>query len=312
MFKVYVDGQHGTTGLLVHERLEKHPFVDVLKIEYAERHNQQRREALLNEADVVFLCLPDDGARESVALIKNSKTKVIDASTAHRVHPDWVYGFPELSKKHRQNIEEAQYLTNPGCHATAAISILYPLIQKGVLRSDAALSFFSLTGYSGGGKQMIKTYQEMENKAYQAPMQYSLNLKHKHVPEIMKQSGLEKEPVFMPIVGNFERGLAVTIPFFDHIFTVPMTKTTCWNYLREYYKEEAYIRVHCLDDDINLIDGRMDIQCNNQTNNIDIFVYGQESQFQCIACLDNLGKGASGAAIQNMNIMLKLKENTGL
>ncbi len=312
MYKVYVDGQHGTTGLLVNERLENHPNVSLLKIDYHERHNLEARKALLNEADIVFLCLPDLAAKESVAMITNPMTKVIDASTAHRTHAEWTYGFAELSDEHRQAIRTSKRLSNPGCHATAAISILYPLIQAKILDADTSLSFFSLTGYSGGGKQMIETYQTTTDMAYQAPMQYALNLSHKHVPEIMVQAGLKQRPIFMPIVGNFERGLAVTVPLTLDAFKKTMTKQMCASILQEHYKDAHYVRVHCADDDASLIENRMNIQMNNYTNYLDIFVFGNDTQLQCIACLDNLGKGASGAAIQNMNIMLGLEENTGL
>ena len=312
MFKVYVDGQHGTTGLLVNERLEKHPKVKLLKIDYKERHNMEQRKKLLNEADIVFLCLPDDAAKESASMITNPETKIIDASTAHRIHEKWAYGFAELSDDHRKKIEHTQRLSNPGCHATAAISVLFPLIKAGIIDSQTNLSMFSITGYSGGGKQMMATYNENIDGAYNAPMQYALDLDHKHVPEIMTHSGLGKRPLFMPVVSNFERGLAVTIPIFKEELKKTLTREACAKALQDHYKDAHFVRVHSVDDTSTLIDRRMNIQMNNDTNYLDIFIYGNETQFQFIACLDNLGKGASGAAIQNMNIMLGLKENTGL
>jgi N-acetyl-gamma-glutamyl-phosphate reductase len=312
MFKVYVDGQHGTTGLLVNERLEKHPNVKLLKIDYNERHNSEQRKKLLNEADVVFLCLPDEAAKESVSMITNPETKVIDASTAHRTHADWAYGFAELSQAHRKKIQGTHRLSNPGCHATAAISILYPLIQAGIMDGDMDISLFSITGYSGGGKQMIETYKNSTDLAYEAPMQYALDLNHKHVPEIMTQAGLNHRPIFMPVVSNFERGLAVTIPVFRQALKKRVTREECALILKDHYKDAHFVRVHEIDDEEALVDKRMHIQMNNDSNYLDLFIYGNETQFQFIACLDNLGKGASGAAIQNMNIMLGIEENTGL
>ena len=312
MYKVYVDGQHGTTGLLVNERLAKHNKVEVLTIPFEERHNKERRVQLLNEADIVFLCLPDDAAKESVSLITNPKTKIIDASTAHRVDDQWVYGLPELSKEHKEKVKGAKRLSNPGCHATAAISALYPLIQKGIISDKLQLSMFSITGYSGGGKQMIQTYETTHEVAYKAPRQYALNLDHKHVPEIMKQAGLNKKPIFMPIVSSFERGLAVTIPLSKEQMLKAMTKDEVTNLYKEYYKDTMYIRVHDTDDTEALVDNCVDVQGNNNTNYLDIFVYGNEEQIQIISRLDNLGKGASGAAIQNMNLMLGIDESESL
>jgi len=312
MFKVYVDGQHGTTGLLVNERLEKHPLVEILEIPFEERHNKALRIELLNKADVVFLCLPDDAAKESASLVTNSKTKIIDASTAHRTHDDWVYGLPELSKNHLELIKGSQHLSNPGCHASASIAALYPLVSKGIISKELQISIFSITGYSGGGKQMIHKYEHTDSMAYKAPRQYALSLEHKHVPEIMKRAGLVKKPIFMPVVSNFARGLAVTIPLAIDQLNKPMDKNQLVKFYKEYYKDAHYINVHDADNMDELVDNCMHIQGSNDTNYLDLFVYGNEEQIQIIARLDNLGKGASGAAIQNMNIMLGIDETTGL
>ncbi len=312
MFKVYVDGQHGTTGLLVNERLEQHPLVEVLTIPYEERHNKDMRIQLLNEADIVFLCLPDDAAKEAAQLVANPETKIIDASTAHRTHEDWTYGFAELSKGHLKAVQGAKRLSNPGCHATASIAALYPLIQGRILEDDLQLTIFSLTGYSGGGKQMIETYKTTDAIAYKAPRQYALSMNHKHIPEIMVRSGLKKKPLFAPIVANFERGLAVTIPFAVDQMKKPMTKEDLADFYKDFYKDAHYIRVHEADNVDSLVDNCIHVQGNNDTNYLDIFVYGNEDQIQVISRLDNLGKGASGAAIQNMNIMLGIDETTGL
>lgn len=312
MFKVYVDGQHGTTGLLVNERLADHPRVQVLTIPFEERHNKELRIQLLNEADIVFLCLPDEAAKEAASLVTNPETKVIDASTAHRVNEEWTYGLPELSVDHRKAVMQTSRLSNPGCHATASIAALYPLISSGILDPELQLTIFSLTGYSGGGKKMIHNYKHTDSIAYKAPRQYALGMNHKHIPEIMKQSGLSKKPLFAPIVSNFERGLAVTIPFAIEQMTKTMTKEELSDFYKEYYKDAGFVRVHEADCIESLVDNCVHIQGNNDTNYLDIFVYGNEDQIQVIARLDNLGKGASGAAIQNMNIMLGLDETTGL
>jgi len=337
MFKVYVDGQHGTTGLLVNERLKNHPKVEILDIPFEERHNKELRIQLLNEADVVFLCLPDDAAKESVALITNPKTKIIDASTAHRVDENWTYGLPELNAQQRVAIEQATYVTNPGCHSTAAIIALYPLIQEGILSHEAQLTLLSVTGYSGGGKQMIETYEKTLELAYKAPRQYAFNMNHKHIPEMMKYARLETQPLFMPIVSNFERGLAVTVPLAKSQLNIGgqqkdnqqkdiqskdiqpknnqpknIQPKDIVEIYKRYYADSYFIQVHELNDPSGLVDGGFNVQGCNQTNNLDLYVYGNDEQFHIISRLDNLGKGASGAAIQNMNIMLGIDEKTGL
>ncbi len=312
MFKVYVDGQHGTTGLLVNERLEKHPEAQILKIPFEERHNKELRIKLLNDADVVFLCLPDDAAREAAAMVTNPETRIIDASTAHRINDDWAYGLPELSNGHLDRVKNGKRLSNPGCHATAAIAALYPLVSGGVISPELQLSIFSITGYSGGGKKMIETYETTDEVAYQAPRQYALSLEHKHVPEIIARAGLSKRPLFMPVVSNFARGLAVTIPVALDQLSKSMTKETLAAYLQDYYEGTTFIRVHDADDSEALVDNCVHVQQNNDTNYLDLYVYGNDSQIQIISVIDNLGKGASGAAIQNMNIMMGLDETMGL
>lgn len=312
MFKVYVDGQHGTTGLLVRERLLQHPMVQLLEIDYNSRHDVNVRQSLMNQADVVFLCLPDDAAKASVKMIQNPSACIIDASTAHRIDETWAYGFPELSESHRDHIKSNKRVSNPGCHATAAIGLIYPLIQKGILKSDEPLAFYSITGYSGGGKKMIHTYETSDNMVYQAPRQYALNLNHKHVKEMMKQSGLENKPLFTPIVSNYKRGLAVTIPLYKTSLMNVNSAEAISEFYKDYYKVENFVRVFQGNSDKPLVDGAINIQGCNDTNRLDIMIYDNEDQIQLIARLDNLGKGASGAAIQNMNIMLGLDESLGL
>ncbi|WP_292466250.1 N-acetyl-gamma-glutamyl-phosphate reductase [Methanolobus sp.] len=312
MYKIYVDGQHGTTGLLVNERLAEHPQVEILEIPYEERHNRELREKLLNEADLVFLCLPDEAVEDTVSLIINPNTKIIDASTANRINEVWAYGLPELSAGHKEKITGASKVSNPGCHATASIVALYPLVEEGIITRETAVPLFSITGYTGGGKQMIQTYETTEERAYKAPRQYALGLNHKHVPEIRVHSGLNVNPMFMPVVSNYPRGLAVTLPLSVKDLEKPMTKTDMYELYQKYYGDSIFIRVHNVDETDDLVDNAFDVQGSNDTNYHDLYIYGNKDQIQVISRLDNLGKGASGAAIQNMNIMLGMDETTGL
>lgn len=312
MYNIYVDGQHGTTGLLVNDRLKKHPKVKVIEVPYEKRRNIKVRKEALNDADMVFLCLPDEGAKESVALIDNEKVKVIDASTAHRIDNDFIYGFPELSRKHRDKIAKAKRVSNPGCHATAAIGILYPLVYHKIIDATSIMTMMSITGYSGGGNKMMAQYQNMEDSRILAPRQYGLTLEHKHIPEMMKYSGLSKKPLFMPIVGNFERGIGLSIPIHKEMCKKDSTPYEIMEIVKNHYQNEYFFHVHKYNEENGIFLHTFDIQQNKDTNRFDIFSYGNEEAFQMISCIDNLGKGASGAAIQNMNIMLGLDERLGL
>ncbi|QLC49264.1 N-acetyl-gamma-glutamyl-phosphate reductase [Methanolobus zinderi] len=312
MYKIYVDGQHGTTGLLVNERLANHPEVEILEIPYEKRHDRELRKNLLNEADLVFLCLPDEAVEDTVGLVTNPNTKIIDASTANRINDSWAYGLPELSAAHREKVAGASRVSNPGCHATASIVALYPLVEEGIISKETAVPLFSITGYTGGGKKMIETYETTELQAYKAPRQYALGLTHKHVPEIMVQSGLKVNPILMPVVSNFPRGLAVTLPLSVKDLEISVTKQALYELYRKYYGDSIFIRVHVVDETEDLVDNAFDVQGSNDTNYLDLYIYGNEEQIQVISRLDNLGKGASGAAIQNMNIMLGMDETTGL
>jgi len=312
MYKVYVDGQHGTTGLLVNERLADHPQVEILEIPYEKRHDRELRKKLLNEADLVFLCLPDEAVAEAVSLITNPDTKIIDASTANRVNEAWAYGLPELSAAHRNKIAGASRVSNPGCHATASIVALYPLLEEGIISRETAAPLFSITGYTGGGKKMIETYETTKERAYKAPRQYALGLNHKHVPEIMVHSGLKVKPIFMPVVSNYPRGLAVTLPLSVKDLEKPLTKQGLHELYQKYYGDSTFIRIHTVDETKDLVENAFDVQGSNDTNYLDLYIYGNEEQIQVLSRLDNLWKGASGAAIQNMNIMLGMDETTGL
>lgn len=313
MFNVYVDGQYGTTGLKIQEYLSKHENVELLTIDYEKRRDLQTRKKYMNEADSVFLCLPDQAAREAVKLVENNKTKIIDASTAHRTNDDWAYGIPELDPQQREKIRNSKRVSVPGCHATASILALAPLVNKGIVPSDYPVSIFSVTGYSGGGKDTIARYETSNRKTYlEIPRHYALNLNHKHLPEIMKYTGLKDKPVFTPVICNYYKGLAVSIPLFPKYLTGNKSPEVIRDFLEDYYSEERFVKVINSDNERLLEDGTFDITGCNDTNRADIFVFGSSERIQLMARLDNLGKGASGAAIQCMNLMLNIPEETGL
>lgn len=318
MKKVFVDGQSGTTGLVINERLSQYDNIEVMKIDDDKRKDPEEKKKFLNEADIVFLCLPDAAAKESVALIDedNTRTKVIDASTAHRTDDDWAYGIPELSASHREAITASNRIANPGCHATAFALAVYPLVNEGIIGSDYPVTAHTLTGYSGGGKGLIAKYEEeVEGNPYQkSPRHYAMNLNHKHLPEMMKQAGLDKPPVFSPIVCNYYKGLAANIPLRSDLMKKKMSGRELQQFYADYYKDAYFVRVNPFDSEDNLFDGGFDVMGSNDTNFADIFVFANDDEgtFTVMCRIDNLGKGASGAAIQNMNILLGLPEWTNL
>jgi N-acetyl-gamma-glutamyl-phosphate reductase len=310
--KVFVDGQEGTTGLRIHEVLAARRDVEVLRIDPALRKDGAERARLLNAADVAFLCLPDAAARESAALVTNPTTCVIDASTAHRTAPGWVYGLPELAPVQRSALRAAKRIANPGCHASAFILLLRPLVDAGIVPAALALSATSITGYSGGGKTMIAQYQAGGDARLASPRPYGLTLAHKHLPEIMSHTGLATRPVFVPIVGNFYKGLAVTVPLHLAQLAPGSTSGTLHRVLMDRYAGERFVRVMPLSDPGTLDAGFFDVQACNDTNGADLFVFAGNGQALLVARLDNLGKGASGAAVQAMNVHLGCDEGLGL
>lgn len=309
---VYVDGQEGTTGLKIHSMLAGRADLEVLSIDLDKRKDPAERTRLLNEADVSFLCLPDEAAREAAALVTNPRARLIDASTAHRTDPNWAYGLPELATGHREHIARNRRVSNPGCHATAFILLVRPLMDAGLLPPDLMLSATSITGYSGGGKKMIEAYEAGGNPELDAPRPYALGLAHKHLPEMRLHSHLNSPPIFMPIVGPFLQGLTVSIPLDLTLLGSGVSGDSLHNCLAERYDNEAFIRVMPLQDPETLAHGFFNTQCCNGTNRADVFVFANEKQAILMACLDNLGKGASGAAVQNMNLMLGCEETAGL
>lgn len=314
--KVFVDGGSGTTGLKIHERLSLYNELDLLSIDYDKRRDPKERSRCMNEADLVFLCLPDDAARQAVTLIDNPDTKVIDASSAHRTKEGWTYGLPELSENHREAIANSNRVSNPGCHASAFILSLYPLIDKGIMPKDFPVTCQSLTGYSGGGKKMIENYlMEVDDNPYtNGPRPYGLSLDHKHLPEMKVHSGLSTDPVFVPVICNVEQGLAVTIPVHTKFLSKKIKASEIHEVIKEHYKGENFVKVMPYQEEDSLLDGGVQITACNNTNRAEIFVYGNDDKESAliITRLDNLGKGASGAAIQNMNIMLGFEEGLHL
>lgn len=309
---VFVDGQEGTTGLRIHEYLTARADIEVLKIAAERRKDNAERARLLNAADVAFLCLPDAAAREAVALVSNPATCLIDASTAHRTLPGWAFGLPELAPGQREAIRAAKRIANPGCHASAFILLLRPLIDAGIVPKELALSATSITGYSGGGKKMIEQYQAGGDKRLESPRPYGLKLAHKHVPEMMAHTGLTTKPVFMPIVGNFYKGLAVSVPLHLAQLAPGTDAQTLQRAFEQRYAGERFMRVMPLNDTATLEDGFFDVQGANDSNRVDVFVFADAGQAILIARVDNLGKGASGAAVQCMNLHLGCDEGLGL
>ena len=307
---VFVDGQEGTTGLRIHEMLARRADIEVLRIASDRRKDTAERARLLNAADVAFLCLPDTAAREAVALVSNPSTCIIDASTAHRTAPGWVFGLPELAPGQRALLRGTKRISNPGCHASAFILLLRPLVDAGLVPAGHTVSATSITGYSGGGKKMIEQYQAGGEPALTSPRPYALSMHHKHVPEMMAHTGLSVAPIFMPILGNFYKGLAVSMPL--PLAALGTTAETVHAALVSRYAGEAFVRVMPLRDPATLEQGGFDVQACNDSNRVEIFVFANDTQAILLARLDNLGKGASGAAVQAMNVHLGLDEGLGL
>ena len=309
-YTVFVDGQEGTTGLRIHEYLAQRRDIEVLSIAPELRKSAAERARLLNAADVAFLCLPDAAAREAVALVSNPRTCLIDASTAHRTLAEWSFGLPELAPGQRDAIRASKRIANPGCHASAFILLLRPLVDAGLVPAGHGVTATSISGYSGGGKKMIERYQARAEPALTSPRPYALSLVHKHVPEMMAHTGLRTRPIFMPIVGNFYKGLSVSVPL--DTGALGTTPEALHAALAARYAGERFIRVMPLRDPGTLDSGFFDVQACNDTNRVDLFVFANDSQAILMARLDNLGKGASGAAVQAMNVHLGVDEGLGL
>ena len=311
-FRVFVDGQEGTTGLRIHEYLAQRADIEVLRIDAERRKDAAERARLLNSADVAFLCLPDAAAVDAVALLTNPHTCLIDASTAHRTQPGWAFGLPELAADQRERIRASKRIANPGCHATAFILLLRPLVDAGLVPAGLPTAATSITGYSGGGKKMIEQYEAGNDARLNSPRPYALTLAHKHIPEMMAHTGLTVKPVFQPVVGNFYKGLSVSVPLHLSQMKAGATAAHIQVALERHYAGERFIRVMPLRDAATLDAGFFDVQACNDTNRVDLFVFANDTQVMLMARLDNLGKGASGAAVQAMNVHLGVDEGLGL
>ena len=305
MKKVFIDGSAGTTGLRIARRLSERKDIELLQIDESKRKLESERRNIMNRADIVFFCLPDDAARKASGFIENPATAVIDTSTAHRTDNAWVYGFPELPEQ-REKIKASHRIANPGCHASGFIALVAPLTACGVLKDNAKLTCFSLTGYTGGGKRMIEAYEnDARPLSYESPRQYALSQSHKHLPEMRQFAGLLYEPIFCPVVASFPTGMEVTVPLFAS--QVNATKREIEEIYQTFY-QTGLIRFSPSADE----DGLLAANALSGTDRMEVSVFGNEERLILTARFDNLGKGACGAAIQNMNLLLDIDETTGL
>jgi len=313
--KVYIDGSAGTTGLRIQERLANRTDIEVNILDYEDRRNLDLRRAATAEADLTILCLPEDAAIEAAAWAKEANTKVIDSSTAHRVNEEWAFGLPEMTLNQREQIANAQNVSNPGCYPTGMILSLRPLIEQGLLPKDAPITIHALSGYSGGGKKLIAKWEEerpdLENLPFESP--YALHTVHKHIPEMTKFAGLTHDPQFMPSVGPFINGMRLEIPLHSAILPNNVGANEIWEVLDQRYKNEQFVNIETVENALAYSDPAFDPRSTNDTNRCDISIIPSPLGHALIVIqIDNLGKGASGAAVQNMNLMLGLPEDSGL
>lgn len=310
--KIYIDGSEGTTGLRIHERFEGRDDIELLKIAPELRKDTAERKRLINSSDITFLCLPDAAAREAVALVENEHVKIIDSSTAHRTQEGWAYGFPELSVNHRKAIQNGKRIAVPGCHATGLISVLFPLVATGVLAADYPVAAFSLTGYSGGGKKMIAEYENKERAPeFDAPREYALTQQHKHLKEMKEIVGLEREPLFSPIVADYYSGMVVSLPLYIASLKGMNTVEDVQKFYADYYAQEQFMKVMPMGADQE-IKGMLSGNVCSGWDGLQIFITGNDDRIVVSSRFDNLGKGASGASIQCLNILMGCKECKGL
>jgi N-acetyl-gamma-glutamyl-phosphate reductase len=312
--QIFIDGDVGTTGLQIKSRLEGRLDIELLCLDNAIRKNPEARAEMLNRADISILCLPDDAAIEAVSMVTNPDVRLIDASTAHRVADGWVYGFPEYNKTQSSIISKANKVSNPGCYALTSISILYPLVQAGVLPADWPISINAISGYSGGGKGMISQFEEKDDSKYtEAPFfAYGLSLEHKHLPEITHWSGIRHSPLFVPSVGRYAQGMIVQVPLPLWSMHGSFKARDIHDVLDNHYSGQEFVSIAPLSESKKI--SKLEPQCLNGSNQLRLYVFADESEEQVVVAglLDNLGKGASGQAVQNLNLMLGIDEATSL
>lgn len=311
--KVYIDGQEGTTGLKILERFEGRNDIELLRISEDKRKDSAERARLINMSDYTFLCLPDDAAREAVSFVDNDKVRIIDASTAHRTNPDWAYGFPELSAQHREKIRTSNRVAVPGCYASGFASIVYPLVNNGVIPDDFPVFAYATSGYSGAGKKAIAIYEGNEKpEEFNSPRQYALSQQHKHLPEMKAVSGLKFTPMFNPMVCDYFSGMVVSVPIQTRMLGSSVTAESIHDMYAKHYDGAKMVEVMPL---MSADEQKSFFLASNTLsgqNKIQVFVFGNDEQILLCSRLDNLGKGASGAAVQCLNIMMGIDETTGL
>ena len=312
MTKVFIDGSEGTTGLRIYERFEKRDDIEIIKIDPELRKDPAERARLINSSDITFLCLPDAASKESVSLVSNPDVRIIDASTAHRTEEGWAYGYPELSNEHREAIKTGKRIAVPGCYATGFITIAYPLVKGGIVPKDYPVSAFAVSGYSGAGKKTIAVYEDKDRDVeFDSPREYALSQQHKHLKEMQKISGLSRTPLFSPIIADYYSGMFVSLPFYADMLNGKQTPLSIHEYMSEYFKGQRFIKVMPFGSEA---DTNGFIGANNLSgwDGLQLFVTGNEERILLTTRFDNLGKGASGAAIQCMNVMLGCDEAKGL
>lgn len=313
MTKVFIDGEEGTTGLKILEKFRNRTDIELLRIDPALRKDPNERKKWINLSDFTILCLPDAAAIEAVSLVENGHTRIIDASTAHRVHPDWAYGFPELSPQYREKIVGSSRVAIPGCYASGFLSVVFPLVQGGVLPRDYPVTAHAVSGYSGAGKKGIAQYEtQTREKEFDSPRQYALTQSHKHLPEMQFHSGLSYKPMFNPYVCDYFAGMVVSVPFHTRMLSGKYTPSEIKALYDRHYSGSKFIKVTELNGTDVLSGGFLGANALEGTNSMEIFVCGNEEQILVCSRLDNLGKGASGAAVQCLNLMMGIDETVGL
>jgi N-acetyl-gamma-glutamyl-phosphate reductase len=312
-YKIFIDGKEGTTGLKIYERFSGRKDIELILIDEDKRKDPAARAECINASDITFLCLPDAASREAVSLCANPNTRIIDASTAHRTNPDWAYGFPELSAEHRAKIVSSKRVAVPGCYASGFISLVYPLVKHGIIAPDYPLVCHAVSGYSGAGKKAIAQYEDPgRNPELDSPRQYALTQEHKHLPEMKAVCGLAAEPIFNPYVCDYFSGMTVTVPLYGRLLVKKMGAAAVREQLAAHYDGCRFVKVAPLMGEGVLPEAFIPANTLSGTNNMQIFVYGNDDRICLCSRFDNLGKGASGAAVQCMNIMMGIDEGTGL